>query len=644
MSNSLSRRGFLKGAAAGVLGTASMGFLGACSSSDNASDAKTGPYTYADTIEWDGEYDVLVMGFGGAGAVAAHFAAKKGAEVLLFDVAPEGHEGGNTRYCGQFVAFGDDKDKLLTYYEALAGGTDYDEELLRTFTEAQVGLPDLMVEEYGTTELKRFRGVPAVAWAIPEFPELEGGDTINSFSVNGKSSDGALWQTLRSKVYENTDKIDVWYESPGVALIQDPETKTILGAKIDRKGTEVNIRARNGVVMTCGGFENNKKMVGDYLGLVNYNPIGTLYNRGDGISMALAVNADLWHMNCYEGISYLGGAGLEVEEGERSPYGTTGLPGLEAGSLILVNSDGSRYVNEMETTRHGHVSRGGEWPHPQHTKKNFVVIDQAQYDKMVASDSMDELMLSKVIQAESIAALAEATEMNAETLERTIARFNRYADEGDDWEFGRAADSMTAFGPGPYYAFPMVARILNTQGGPRRNARAEILDVEGNPIPHLYSAGEFGGLTSKNYQGATNMAECIIFGKIAGESAAEQKEELGEYIARTQVESSMAYKLGAETDASESVEYETAENEFVGIGQGMGGELVVKVKVESGSIETVEVLKESETPDIGGKALTELPQMVIDAQSTDIDGVSGATVTTTAFKDAVSSALAEAGM
>ena len=66
----------------------------------------------------------------------------------------------------------------------------------------------------------------------------------------------------------------------------------------------------------------------------------------------------------------------------------------------------------------------------------------------------------------------------------------------------------------------MVSGLLNTQGGPKRSANAEVLDTQGNPIPHLYSAGECGGITVCMYQGGTNIAECITFGRIAGKNAA----------------------------------------------------------------------------------------------------------------------------
>ena len=111
--NKLSRRDFLKDAAAGALGLAGMSLLGGCQTSTSSA---AGDYTYAETIAWDGQYDVVVVGFGGAGATAAHYAAVNGANVLIADAAPKGHEGGNTRYAQQFIVCGDNPEKLQTYY------------------------------------------------------------------------------------------------------------------------------------------------------------------------------------------------------------------------------------------------------------------------------------------------------------------------------------------------------------------------------------------------------------------------------------------------------------------------------------------------------------------------------------------------
>lgn len=200
---------------------------------------------------------------------------------------------------------------------------------------------------------------------------------------------------------------------------------------------------------------------------------------------------------------------------------------------------------------------------------------------------------------------------------------------------------MRAFGDGPFYAIEVMPDILNTQGGPRRNGKAEVLDRDGRPIPHLYAAGEFGGIASNMYQGGGNMAECMIFGKVAGANAAAKKDPLPTYAVAA-VESSPTYLPGKETDMAEEKSYDTSENEYVGKGQGIGGDVVVKVTMDGDKMSAIEVLEQSETPDIGGKALESLPQTVLDAQSVDVDAVSGATTTSKAFFAAVTEALGQA--
>ena len=76
---------------------------------------------------------------------------------------------------------------------------------------------------------------------------------------------------------------------------------------------------------------------------------------------------------------------------------------------------------------------------------------------------------------------------------------------------------------GPYYAVELYPCLFNTQGGPRRNAKTEVLDPSLTPIPHLYSAGELGSFWGPMYQGGGNNSECIVSGRIAGKNAASQK-------------------------------------------------------------------------------------------------------------------------
>ena len=75
----------------------------------------------------------------------------------------------------------------------------------------------------------------------------------------------------------------------------------------------------------------------------------------------------------------------------------------------------------------------------------------------------------------------------------------------------------------PYFAGKIFPTLYNTLGGPRRDSRAQVLNVHGKPIPRLYSAGELGSLWNRNYIGAGNMLECIVFGEIAGKNAATER-------------------------------------------------------------------------------------------------------------------------
>lgn len=599
--------------------------------------------TYADTIAWDGEYDVIVAGFGGAGATAASYAADAGAKVLLVEKAPEGAEGGNTRVCGQmFVYGGEDEEATFAYYRQLGSERDVPEAMLRMYTKQIAHMYDYVAEMFSLdkndftswTGSDVFGGV--LATMSPEYPEFEGSDKISLNSLNDTFGDGYLWKNIRKRVTDRADSIDVWFESPAVGLIQDPVSKTILGVEVEREGQTLRIRAKNGVVLATGGFENNPEMIETYLGFAKSTYYGGGYNTGDGIRMAMEVGADLWHMNVYEGSTQTGSA--TMTEGANGSAGVNALAGLKSGSVVFVGADGGRFVREDETGRHGHVYENGVWENPHWSEHTFIVYDQAQADQAGSLGDFD----AQVIKADTLEALAEKTGMDAAILTETVARFNGYAETGVDIEYGRAADSMRAFSAeGPYYALETVPGILNTQGGPRRNENAEVLDHDGNPIPHLYSAGELGGICSLQYQGGGNIAECLIFGKIAGENAAAPKDDAAAELVK--VESHIVYTPGVASDiAKEEAAYETAENEYIGVSEnGMGGKLVVKVTMNGDAIVAVEVIEQKETVGIADAALNTLPEAIIAANSTDVDTASGATITSKAIIEAVNNALSQ---
>lgn len=606
-------------------------------------------YTYADTVAWDGEYDVVVVGFGGAGAVAAKTAAEAGVKVLIVEKAPEGDEGGNTRFCGQLFAYGNnDYEATLAYYKGLAAGRDVPEKMLEVYADSISRMADILANEFGANrdEFVDWSTIPGVNSMSPEYPELEGHEKIGLWTIHQGVSDSYLWQLLRKNVTDNAENIDVWFESPGTALIQDPESKTILGVEVERGGETLNIKAKNGVVLATGGFENNPVMVENYLGFVEYAPIGGLYNTGDGIRMALDVGADLWHMEVYEGIGDLGANTFAVEPGTRGKL--MFFTKFTSGASILVAEDGARYLREDEVTRHGHIYYGGVFVNPRYPDSSYVVFDQAVLDAVVAAGTIaaDD---ARILSATSVSELAEKTGVDADGLAATIKKYNGYAASGNDVELGRSAASMAAFAGDKYYAIKMIPNILNTQGGPRRNENAEVLDRDGNPIPHLYSAGELGGITAFQYQGGGNIAECITFGKIAGTNAAAAKTDtLPAYTPRTAVTSTPTYLPGVTTDiapAAEEPAPETAENEYIGKAEGMGGPVTVKVTMDGDAIAKVEVISHKETDGIGTKPIDSLPALFVGMKTADevaaVDKVAGATITSNALKEAVADALSQ---
>ncbi|MCD8023261.1 MAG: FAD-binding protein [Lachnospiraceae bacterium] len=647
-----SRREFLNGTGAWITGFSVTGLLGGAavaSASEAEETSEQSFFTYADTIVWGAEYDVVVLGMGFSGMVAAKYAADAGAGVLIVEKMPEAQAGGNSKVCGQCVANGyDDADNALTYYKALTGGRDVPEAVLKAIADGVADSANMLSNDFGfdSSEFVDCKTIPIADTYTPEYPEFEGGDKVTMIVIHNGTGDGFLYSNVKQCILDQADQIDIWYDSPANELIQDPVSGAIIGVKVTRNGEERNVRALNGVVVCTGGFEDDAEMVQHYLNLTNYAPMGGLYNTGDGIKMCQKVGADLWHMNTYEGGFGLGATSFYVDEGEVASnieYLTQGP--LNTGALVLVGTDGERFVNECELPRHGHFYENGLWENPKYPEKLFVIFDQTQYDLIQEAGSVPERFQDDILSFDSIAEMAEGTGCDEERLTQTIEDFNFFAESGRDYKCGREADLMRAFDGEKYYAIQLKADLLNTQGGPKRNENAEILDTDGNPIPHLYSAGEMGGFTAMMYQGGTNVAECFIFGKIAGQNAAAAKDELPVYENAVPVEST-PLTLGEDTDVVlESTEYDTAENEYIGTGSGINGDVVVKVAIIDGVIESVEVLEQNETEGIGSNAIDQMPSQFIGMSSEEeidgVDGVSGATVTSNALKEAVKDALSQ---
>ncbi|MBS0644958.1 MAG: FAD-binding protein, partial [Proteobacteria bacterium] len=137
-------------------------------------------------------------------------------------------------------------------------------------------------------------------------------------------------------------------------------------------------------------------------------------------------------------------------------------------------------------------------------------------------DNAAEVAKGWVKKADTLEALAGAIGVPASTLCETVAQWNGFCAAGRDEAFGRTL-MQAPFGAGPYYAVELSPSMLNTQGGPRRNERAQIVRPDGSAIPRLYSAGELGSIYSYLYQGTGNIGECLAFGRIAGRNAVAER-------------------------------------------------------------------------------------------------------------------------
>lgn len=597
-------------------------------------------------IKWNANYDVLVLGFGGAGGTAARFAADNGAKVLLIDAAPYGHEGGNTRYSAQHVAMAHDKEKIAQYYDQLANPYKYSKKTMDTYLNGFIDMPEYF---------KKYFGINAFVWSrdfqpgdhlahkahLCEYPEYKGSDTFDFALVHNRDFDAGLWKQIRKEVMDRNKQINIWLNSRALELIQDPQTNQVEGAVVERNHKKYYIHAKNGVVMATGGFENNAVMQQDYLHITKLTPLGTLYNRGDGIKMAQNIGAKMWHMSNYESLGIVPSYVIAEDENERGRQ-IGHWENVKAGSIFAISDDGTRFMREDAKFRHGHIYEHGDYLMPHAYDNAWLVFDQKQYQKFVAEKESNTLrytkLFDKIISADSADQLALKMNIPADNLKNTIDQFNTFAESGQDLQFGRAAASMEKFSKGKLYAIKLAPAVLNTQGGPEHNEKAEILDINDQPIPHLYSAGELGGMCVNRYQGGGNLAECLIFGKIAGEEAAKSKADAQNVELTNPVPEINDLSAGDRID-----NIELGPDQYIGSTEaGIGGRIVVRVTYKDRTIKNVEVLENHETEGIGAVVIQKLPGEIVKANGTDVDAVSGASTTTRALEEAVNKAIKKA--
>jgi succinate dehydrogenase/fumarate reductase flavoprotein subunit len=480
---------------------------------------------------WDVEADVVVVGFGAAGMAAAVTAHDLGAKVVILEKAPEGQEGGNTRVAGQGYLNTSSPEQAIAYLNALCGPYTVPERMVQVWA-------DEMCQN--NEWLRSLGGDPQEHQHPPvgiEFPDLPGSDCVHKFHDGPTYGYSYTWQLFERLVKQRP--IQVLYETPGRELVQDNATREIRGVRAQSGKRPIAVKARKGVVLTCGGFENNQQMIRDYLPGVPYcYTSGSPYNEGDGITMAMSVGADLWHMNNYAGPSMA----LKVPE-VRTTFSMQALhySKEQPGGMIVVGPDARRFTDEKFKTRHGKIPVNGRWLPLSTPCPMFMIFDHTLlsagpiYDKHPShgwtqiieryewsENNSAELAKGWIKAADSVAGLAEAVGLDPAVLEVTVGRWNHMCEAKHDTEFGRTL-MLSPIVRGPFYAVELSPSMLNTQGGPRRNEKAQIVRPDGSPIPRLYSAGELGSIYSYLYQGTGNIGECLAFGRVSGRNAAGER-------------------------------------------------------------------------------------------------------------------------
>lgn len=522
MSKNITRRGFLK--EMGVVGGAAAmsSILSGCSKSNAGTNIPE---------KWDREIDVLVVGFGVAGASAALNAKKAGADVLVMEKMPEGQDGGNSRVSGNMIFIPLDPKDCATYFKGMSKGHEFDvtDELANVY-----GQELYNNEAWLTDEL----GVKLVEYPLPmtEVPWAEGSETVKFYMINGTPGNAALWLPITEEV--KAQRIDILYETQAKKLVIDADG-AVIGLIAENGGSELSIRTKKGVVLAMGGFEFNDKLKGNYLAAPCYS-YGSPGNTGDGIAMCQAIGADLWHMNNKMGPISMGFLTEDLgPEMAKSPVWLT----YGAKSYFFVDKYGKRFMNEKRESQHGHGWHAvdyydgnvGEYPRI----PCWIVFDEAVrtagplqtpmkftwwgwfsgYEW--SSDNSAEVEKGWIQQGTTIEELAGKIDVDPEALKSSLEKFNGIA-AGEDDEFGRSAEVAIPL-EGPFYAIQGWPSMVNTQGGPRRDHMSRVIHADGNPIPHLYSAGEFGSVYAWMYQGGGNIAECLAFGRVAGTNAAAEE-------------------------------------------------------------------------------------------------------------------------
>ena len=486
-------------------------------------------------------YDVIVVGAGNAALCAAIAAKERCESVLVVEKAPEYFRGGNTYFTGGIIRFAFDglediktviPDMSPTEEGSIEVGSYNQDQFYADMMRVTQGLTDpdlaqiLVSQSLPTMQWLQSKGVRFVlSYGRQAFKD---GDKFRFWGGLLVEAVGA-GKGLSDQQFEAAEKdgIDIRYATQGVNLLQDDKGR-VRGLRVLGPDGFEDIPGRT-VVLAAGGFEANAEMRCRYLGpgweLVKVR--GIPYNTGDGIKMALDVGAQAhghwsschavaWDMNAP---AFGDRVITELFQKHSYPFG------------IIVNLEGNRFLDE-----------GADFRNYTYVTYGRALLTQTQglgfqiFDDKVKHLLRDEYHIPQVTMAEAntIEELARRLDINPEGLANTIREYNAAVQQDVPYnptvKDGRGTVGITPpktnwaqpIDTPPYLGYAVTCGITFTFGGVKIDTRGQVVTNGQDPIPGLYAAGEMvGGLFYYNYPGGSGLSSGMVFGRLAGTSAAQ---------------------------------------------------------------------------------------------------------------------------
>ena len=528
---SLTRRGFLKGTVAGAGALAAGAAL--------ATKAQAAPVPK----KWDMEADVVVAGFGGAGACAALEAAQAGSTVLLFEKA--GVPGGSTRLSGGIVY------AARTRTQQEAGLQDTPEAMYNYLMACGQGraVPELVktVADMSNENIEWLKNLGAQF--PPELLAMSGMEGLPEYAAvtqpmkrghRVKGGGRVLFTVMQDAVKARKNIKVVLGASVTRPITRATSTDSgceILGVKVMYRGKEINVRAGKAVILATGGIVSGQDAIPwlkDYSPQIAMTvPTGDIHATGDGYKIGIYCGGALKGLNtacCLPSALFPGQKMASIVYAN-----IWGIPN------IYVNQEGKRFTDEgayYVVVCEEMISKKATTSYcifdAVSVKKALDIAEQGKArgisPQMTIAIGLDPKNIDEQVKAgdlwkaDSIAELAGKLQINPTALEKTLEVYNANAASGKDPDFSRKKAVSPVKTP-PYYAFKVNVGMVAHDGGLSINTRAQVLDAYGSTIPRLYAAGRDAvGLFGNRYPGSGSaIADLLAFGRIAGKTASLEK-------------------------------------------------------------------------------------------------------------------------